>query len=223
MIGSLSNNGLRANSGAAFSGPASQIGIDDNAQLIISTMQFRTNTALFLMCLLMVQGAASAGETEYNLGVHAYRTKDYASARQHWQNAVVQGDSSAMNNLGFLLYNGLGGPLDASRAVALWTAAAKAGHSESQWHLADAFERGKGTASDLVEAYAWYRCALVTLAAETHEEGFAEMMVDAKSSMIKLLDLLPEDKVAAAESRARAYIKNFTAKPIAGTQGSAGH
>lgn len=175
-------------------------------------MQTPKKTILFLIGFLMLQGAAWSSEPDYNLGVYAYRAKDYASARQHWQKAVVQGETSAMNNLGFLLFNALGGPRDEPRAVELWTAAAKAGHPESQWHLADAFERGKGIGSDLVEAYAWYRCAVAGMPAEARDEADSQMMADAKSSLIGLLNRLPEDKVAAAESRARDYIKNFTAK-----------
>jgi TPR repeat protein len=112
-------------------------------------------SSLLFACLL----AQAAPDTAYNLGVDAYRVKDYTSARQHWAKAVEEGENFALNNLGFLLYEGLGGPPDQARAVELWSMAARRGNNESQWHLAQAFEKGKGVAQSLVDAYAWYRCA----------------------------------------------------------------
>jgi TPR repeat protein len=41
-------------------------------------------------------------------GVEAYRSKNYAAARLHWTRAIDHGELSALNNLGYLLYNGLG-------------------------------------------------------------------------------------------------------------------
>lgn len=178
-------------------------------------MQFSKKLCGALLGILLLQGAACAVESEYNRGVQAYRIKNYASARQHWHKAVKEGEPSAMNNLGFLLFNALGGPRDQARAVALWTAAAKAGHDESQWHLADALEKGKGAAPDLTEAYAWYRCAVASMQAVAKERGADEeeraVTADAKNAMIRVLGRLPQDKVAGAEARAREYVRQFSA------------
>ena len=174
---------------------------------------------MVLIGLLMLQGAAGAAESEYNLGVGAYQTKDYASARRHWQNAVKEGEPSAMNNLGFLLFNGLGGPRDEKRGASLWMTAAKAGQDESQWHLANAFEHGKGVGRDKVEAYAWYRCAVAGMQVLRDKNDGEEraVMADAKSAVVRVLSQLPEDQVAQAEARARAYIRQFAAKAGAKT------
>lgn len=178
-------------------------------------MQLLKKLCAALVGILMLQGAACAVESEYNRGVQAYRAKDYAGARQHWHNAVKEGEPSAMNNLGFLLFNALGGPRDQARAVSLWTAAAKAGHDESQWHLADALERGKGTIRDLTEAYAWYRCAVASMQAlgqEKEADGEERtIMADAKDALIRVLSGLPQDQVAGAEARAREYVRQFSA------------
>ena len=184
-------------------------------------MQSWRKTFVFLIGLLMLQGAAGAGETEYNLGVHAYRVQDYTRARQHWQNAVQEGEPSAMNNLGFLLFNALGGPRDETRAVSLWTDAAKAGHAESQWHLADAFERGKGVKADMTEAYAWYRCAVASMPAVAQDEEERVMIADAKNALVRVLSQLPEDAVDRAEGRARVYVRKFKAKAAGNMPGSA--
>lgn len=169
----------------------------------------------------MLQGPAWSNETEYNLGVYAYRAKDYANARQHWHKAVVEGEVSAMNNLGFLLFNALGGPREETRAVSLWTTAAKKGHTESQWHLGDALEQGKGTGRDIVEAYAWYRCAVAGMQSEAQDEDDRAMMTHARNDMVRVLSRLPEDKVAEAEMRARDYVRRYTLQVDASEQGSA--
>lgn len=172
-------------------------------------MQPWKTSFIVLLGVLMLHGAAGAGETAYNQGVSAYRAQDYAGARQHWQQAVAEGEASAMNNLGFLLFNALGGPRDEVTAVSLWTRAARAGQSESQWHLADALERGKGVGLDLTEAYAWYRCAVAAMPAVARDEDDRGILADARDAVIRVLGQLPENKVAEAESRAREYIRRF--------------
>jgi hypothetical protein len=184
-------------------------------------MQSATRFLVTLTALLMLHGPAWPGETPYNLGVDAYRSKDYTSARQHWTSAVGQGETAAMNNLGYLLFFGMGGAPDQARAVSLWTTAARDGQSESQWHLAVALERGEGAGRDLVEAYAWYRCALAGMSAAADDED-SEVMADARDGVIRTLEQLPTEKLAGAEGRARDYIAKFKAKPEArATQSSA--
>ncbi|WLI89665.1 tetratricopeptide repeat protein [Massilia sp. R2A-15] len=164
--------------------------------------------------LVMLFGCASAQavETEYNLGVQAYREKNYAAARAHWLMAVEQGETSALNNLGFLLYNGLGGEPDPARAVALWRKAAVVGHSESQWHLAQALEAGKGEAPSPVEAYAWYRCAATQFADVPRDDAENEIGHDARESVIRILGKLALDQLSPAEQLAREFIAKNPAK-----------
>ena len=59
---------------------------------------------IFLLTILLALAACATkieGESEYNLGVDAYKAKDYAAARQHWAKAVDEGELSAFNNLGY--------------------------------------------------------------------------------------------------------------------------
>jgi hypothetical protein len=171
--------------------------------------------SLLLSFAMLVACTAQAApeKSEYNLGVEAYRVKDYASARAHWAKAVEEGEPSAFNNLGFLLHNGLGGAADQVRAVALWKTAAARGHSESQWHLAQAFEDGEGVAMNMVEAYAWYRCAVASMQAAPEEDDESTVAGYARDSIIKLVGILPTEQLAAAEQLARSYIAKYAAKP----------
>ncbi|MFC5478101.1 tetratricopeptide repeat protein [Massilia suwonensis] len=168
--------------------------------------------SVVLVLALLLQWPAHAAEPEYNLGVIAYRAQDYADARQHWEKSVAEGNIDAMNNLGFLLHTAQGGPRDQKRAVSLWTQAAKKGQSESQWHLAQASESGEGTDPDPVEAYAWYRCAIVSISVNVRDEDERETLAMAKNDLLRVLDQLPEEQVAAAEKRARRYIAAFALK-----------
>lgn len=167
------------------------------------------------LCLLALAGCMKAAATgsAYNLGVQAYRIKDYASARQYWARAIDEHEIKAYNNLGYLLYYGLGGPQEVARAVSLWTEAAQAGERESQWHLGTVFETGKGRPKDLVEAYAWYRCAAEAVGdEEADDEIAASIAQDAKLSLNKLLPKLSSTDLAAGVEKATQYIGKYASR-----------
>ncbi len=155
-------------------------------------------------------GSQPVADSPYNKGVYAFRAKDYTAAREQWSRAVEQGDTSAMNNLGYLLYEGLGGQPDTQRAHELWMRAATLGHSEAQWHLGGAYERGTGVQPDLKVAYAWYRCAIANAqAAPSSDVTEAGISRDASNSLTNLLEKLPAEQFAAAEKLAKQYISSY--------------
>lgn len=162
---------------------------------------------LCLLAGLPWSGAVAAPDTEYNQGVDAYRAKDYAAARAHWENAVRQDDLSAHSNLGFLLHAGWGGAKDAARAVTLWRKAAELGHAEAQRHLGDALADGEGVDRDAVAAYAWYRCA----AAPRGDGDEIDDLVaqEARKSLTRVLDRINVEQLAAAEVRGRQCIARY--------------
>jgi TPR repeat protein len=95
-------------------------------------------TKILLVVLALLTGCATtSNESEYNQGVESFRAKDYSNARLHWQEAAAQNVRAAHNNLGYLLYYGLGGIPEPERAVSLWTIAAKNGDRKRNgtWHL----------------------------------------------------------------------------------------
>jgi len=162
--------------------------------------------SLLLACSLQAM-AQPENAKAYNLGVEAYRAKNYTEARQYWTKAVEQGVSYAYNNLGYLLFNGLGGDTDAVRAVALWRDASATGNPESQWHLASAYEEGKGTLHNKIEAYAWYRCAQAAYRAQaTIDHDDATITRDIDASVARLRDAIPEAQRKLAEDLAVIYI-----------------
>jgi TPR repeat protein len=157
-------------------------------------------------------------ETPYNLGVAAYKQKNYSEAAALWTQAVAQGDTEAMNNLGFLLYNGYGVAKDTHRAVELWRVASAASESESQWHLGVAYETGVGVERSLSKAYAWYQCAIATAtnnasAANKDHKTEAEILGDAKGSLNKMKDGLSVSELELGRMLADEYIARYAKPP----------
>lgn len=66
-------------------------------------MERSLRVAVSLLVVILVGCASQAiNETNYNLGVQAYRAKNYKEAVAQWSKAAESGDVSAMNNLGIL-------------------------------------------------------------------------------------------------------------------------
>jgi len=148
----------------------------------------------------------------YNSGVDAYRRQDFAAARIFWSAAIDEGETLALNNLGYLLYYGKGGDADPHRAVEYWKQAGKMGHSEAQWHLGVAFEDGKAIPTNLIEAYAWYRCAVASAEvgkAGDHPELEETIARDARHSLTEILQKLPASQFEAAEKLAKHYVTQY--------------
>jgi TPR repeat protein len=170
--------------------------------------------AVVLCCVAVVSCASAPIQTPYNLGVAAYKKRDYSEAATQWSKAVDQKDTEAMNNLGFLLYNGFGVPKDVDRAVKLWRVAAAAGESESQWHLGRAYETGIGAERSLSIAYAWYQCAIETASINStaptkNHATEAEILKDARGSLDKMRDGLSASDLETGRALAAEYIAKY--------------
>jgi hypothetical protein len=175
-------------------------------------IEFSFKNAVVLLCFSALCGCADAAQkaSEYDLGVQAYRIKDYASARRHWANAIVEEhERAAKNNLGYLLYFGLGGETDIDQAISLWREAAESGDRESQWHLGQATEDGKGVEQSFIKAYAWYRCASTDSPPATDELDI-QVARDASKSLARLLPELSPVEFEAGEKLAKLYIANYS-------------
>ena len=164
--------------------------------------------ALIAAAALAACASPASEESAYNGGVNAYLAKDFAAARAAWAVSVAAGDRSAENNLGYLLYEGLGGPKDRVRAVELWQRAAKAGHSEAQWHFGLAYRDGQAVPQSNAEAYAWFRCSVATaeLPGGRDLESEREIAKDARGSLERMLSSLSKEEFERGELLAKQYI-----------------
>ena len=165
---------------------------------------------VILGSLLIVSCASVPAETTYNLGVVAYKERNYTEAAAQWTKLVARGNIKAMNNLAFLLYYGYGVDKDTYRAVELWRVASDAGESEAQWHLGGAYESGIGVERSLSKAYAWYQCAIEiassNLRAANGNHHEATILKEAKGSLDKMKDGLSASDLEAGGALADEYI-----------------
>ena len=98
---------------------------------------------------------------DYNKGLTAYYSGDYATALREWKPLAEQGDASAQYNLGVMYDKGDGFVQDYKTAVKWYTLAAEQRHASVQNNLGVMYRKGDGVPQDYKTAVKWY-----TLAAE---------------------------------------------------------
>lgn len=118
-------------------------------------------------------GASQRAQVVYINGQTRFARGDYAGAARAWKSVLDDGPLDAYNNLGWLLYNGMGIRADRARAIQLWLHAAERGAPEAQVHLADAYLEGSAIRRDVSEALSWAMCA-VQFAGRIADQDVAE-------------------------------------------------
>jgi TPR repeat protein len=160
--------------------------------------------------------SSGGADSAYNLGVAAMKSNNFEEAAAQWSKAVASGNTYAMNNLGFLLYNGYGVQKDVARAIDLWHAAAVAGHAESQWHLGYAYESGVGVEQSLPQAYAWYSCSVENasnqISAYPHNERYVQLQTSIRNRATQLLTALAPRLNASELNSGKALAGEYIAK-----------
>ena len=120
-------------------------------------------TLMFLTILLGTAGAVWA--QDFDKGLKAYQSGDFATALKEWKPLAEQGNASAQHNLGFMYRKGKGVTQDYAEAVKWYRKAAEQGHASAQNQLGFMYYSGKGVTQDYAEAVKWYRKAA--------EQGYA--------------------------------------------------
>ena len=111
---------------------------------------------VLLLTLLVGNSAFSA---DFQKGVTAYKSGDYATTLREWTPLAEQGDASAQYNLGLMYQNGQGVPQDYKTAVKWYTLAAEQGIAFAQYNLGYMYDEGTGVPEDDKTAVKWYRLA----------------------------------------------------------------
>ena len=164
-------------------------------------MRWRLSLAALLLPLAASGASPSAA---YSRGVDAYQARDYARARIAFSAAVKQNETAAFNDLGFLMFYGMGGKKDTKGAVALWRKAASRGHTEAQRQLGSAYEAGEGTSRSLVQAYVWLTCSMRNGDAATEDREYQERLADAaRKALAPVKAALSEEQIASADTFVR--------------------
>jgi len=114
------------------------------------------------ICLAIAVLLGSAGLSwgaDFQKGLSAARSGDYATALREWTPLAEQGDATAQYNLGVLYDNGWGVAQDYRTAVKLYRLAAEQGHANAQSNLGGMYGNGKGVPQDYVRAHMWFNIA----------------------------------------------------------------
>lgn len=138
---------------------------------------------------------------QYNLGRMYYNgdgvTQDYKEAKKWFDRAAAQEYAPAQTSVGILYDEGRGVRRDYKEAMKWYQFGAEQGYVPAQIRLGLLYADGKGTARNIAEAVKWF-----DIAAELGDPA-APKYRDA------LIGLLPPDKAAEAQRRARLWLIQF--------------
>ena len=98
---------------------------------------------------------ASSYSADFNKGLTAAQSGDFATALKEWKPLAGQGDADAQTNLGLMYQNGWGVPQDDKEAVYWYKLAAEQGDAKAQYNLGVMYALGEGVIKDYVYAHMW--------------------------------------------------------------------
>ena len=93
---------------------------------------------------------------DYQGGIDAYRTRDFATALKEWQPLAEAGHAGAQLGLAFMHGAGRGVPKNLEEAAFWFARAAAQDHPLAQYNMGFIRERGEGVEQDLGLAFKWY-------------------------------------------------------------------
>lgn len=111
-----------------------------------------------LVSMVLVSSIQAQGMENYNAGLLAAESGDYATAASEWQPLADRGDAVAQFNLGLMYHRGLGVAMSEEKAVSWYQKSAENGYPKAQEFLAAAYREGWfGLAQDPQKAAYWAR------------------------------------------------------------------
>jgi TPR repeat protein len=113
---------------------------------------------LILPVLLLLVGTP-ASSADFQKGLDAAESGDYATALREWTPLAEQGHAGAQNNLGVMYDNGEGVPQNYKTAFKWYTLAAEQGYADAQYNLGVMYANGEGVLQDYVRAHMWWNIA----------------------------------------------------------------
>ena len=114
------------------------------------------------LCLTLAVLLGSVGvswSAEFQKGLTAYDSGDYATALREWTPLAEQGHATAQYNLGLMYYEGDGVPENDKTAVKWFRLAAEQGNANAQFNLGFMYVNGTGVIQDYVRAHMWWNIA----------------------------------------------------------------
>ena len=112
-----------------------------------------------LVLTLSLPFAVPATADQFEDGLAAAQSGDFATALRLWKPLADQGYALAQYNLGVTYANGYGVTQDYAAAAAWYRKAADQGHASAQFNLGFMYRAGFGVTQDYAAAAEWYRKA----------------------------------------------------------------
>ena len=116
----------------------------------------RKLTATLCLTIAVLLGSAGvSASADFQKGLTAYKSGDYATALRKRKPLAKQEHSKSQYNLGVMYANGQGVPKNKKTAVKWYRLAAEQGNARAQGNLGANYALGKGVLKDFVRAYMW--------------------------------------------------------------------
>ncbi len=124
-------------------------------------MKNLTLTICLILAVLLQQGCTTLEQSyrhgaDFQKGLAAAQSGDFATALREWKPLAEQGDADAQFFLGVMYRKGEGVPQDDKTAVKWWTLAAEQGYALAQYNLGVMYRYGEGVLQDYVYAHMWF-------------------------------------------------------------------
>ena len=152
-----------------------------------------------LLCLTMLAGwpAAATAQANYEAGVIAYESGEYARALKEFRPLAAQGVSDAEFMLGAMYFYGNGVVRNDAFAAIWFHRAAQQGNAKAQLAFGSLHIRGLGVRQDLVKAYMW-----LSLAADSEVSGLMQQAILLRSDAAWLMT---REEIETAQRRLEAW------------------
>jgi TPR repeat protein len=117
-------------------------------------------TATICLAVALLLGSAGVSwSQDFQKGLAAAQSGDYATALRELTPLAKQGDAKAQYNLGLMNRDGQGVPQDYKTALKWFRLAAEQGDADAQHNLGVMYGNGRGVPQDDKTAVKWYRRA----------------------------------------------------------------
>ena len=115
----------------------------------------KTLRTICLTLTLLLGSVGTSWGADFNKGLAAAQSGDFATALGEWRPLAEQGNAYAQFNLGRMYRQGLGVPQDYKIALKWFTLAAEQGIADAQTNLGVMYGTGQGVIQDNVYAHMW--------------------------------------------------------------------
>jgi TPR repeat protein len=120
---------------------------------------WKLTSTLCLTLAVLLGSAGMSWSADFQKGLTAAQSGDYATALREWKPFAEGGYADAQFNLGVMYAEGQGVSQDYKTAVKWYRLAAGQGFPDAQYNLGGMYREGKGVPQDDKTAMKWYRLA----------------------------------------------------------------